>query len=181
MLIWLLAKVKKSCEYEADGRGVPACRQISRPEWSWPPRHPPRHPKADHDPISAAGARPNLPSSASGSTSHSAGGQQWSSARAGQRGGRRACWPRPRRSHRTWSQGRHSGGRSRPSHGEPSEERADLQRYRRGATCAGARSNWPASPPPAKHLRPPANNGSRCTTRIRWVAGSNPAGRARWS
>ncbi len=41
-------------------RGVPACRQISRPEWSWPPRHPPRHPKAEHDPISAAGARPEL-------------------------------------------------------------------------------------------------------------------------
>src|SRR5260370_451901 len=60
MLIWLLAKAKKSCEYEVDGRGVPACRQISRPEWSWPPRHPPRHPKAEHDPISAAGARPEL-------------------------------------------------------------------------------------------------------------------------
>ena len=30
MLIWLLAKVKKSCEYEADGRGVPTGRQISR-------------------------------------------------------------------------------------------------------------------------------------------------------
>src|SRR5260370_18196538 len=60
MVIWLVGKVKKSCEYEADGRGVPACRQISRPEWSWPPRHPPRHPKAEHDPISAAGARPEL-------------------------------------------------------------------------------------------------------------------------